>query len=384
MDVPDTPFNYKAQSTFDRQEGVAEDIPFLPLEQMYFVYCIAHRAVAPLSAAGPRFRLIQGFPSHDAAQHHAMRVHKADNTTVLVGRLHDWQVVGATYEHLSDPDYQSNHIERLLRDKDEVDRENVKHGKNLRNQRECFTIDFADWCEAIGVSDPDVTDKISDWMAEHAYTIERVAIMSDDEASAVGVRDISGFRSSVTQWLRNALVAKGTSPEDADTMVSATMKRCIAPPTVQSSVTHQPVPEPEPEPEPESENPSLAAGESRKEPPMLPPNLLHKYQQHAVVIVVPDREGPDNEPLVKALCFTKSETEAEGYIRNTAGDQIKDHDMHVVAIGEWLDPSHAANPSKMVHRDKELQKIMDSFAAQTSRIASMKARTEDVEDGTPL
>lgn len=92
-------------------------------------------------------------------------------------------------------------------------------------------------------------------------------------------------------------------------------------------------------------------------------------QNVVVISFVADNTQALPEPLVCVWGAFNTETEADVYVRNTCGETVKDHDLYVCALYEWLHPQNI-DVSKLrneLFRSKELTSVIQNHKSQPAQ-----------------
>lgn len=104
-------------------------------------------------------------------------------------------------------------------------------------------------------------------------------------------------------------------------------------------------------------------------------------QTVAVVSFISDPKQSIPEPLFHVYSAFNTQAEADIYVRNTAGEHVRDHDMYVVSLCEWLhlqeiDSTKLANE---VYRSEELNSVMANHKSQPQKIEQFKKWREEAD-----
>lgn len=97
-------------------------------------------------------------------------------------------------------------------------------------------------------------------------------------------------------------------------------------------------------------------------------------QSYLVVAFLADCIQDLPEPLVCVYGAFHSQEEADVYCRNTAGEEVKDHDLYVVSACEWLFPQNI-DPQKLrseVFRSAELSSVIANHKSQPNQVENYK------------
>ena len=113
----------------------------------------------------------------------------------------------------------------------------------------------------------------------------------------------------------------------------------------------------------------------------LPRSLEVRDQSFCVVSFLPDIINKVPEFLFKVYTCESTQEDADRYVRNIAGDLVKDFNMDVVNTCEWLHPQSCIDGSKIkneVFRSPELGKIMNMHKSQPEKVENFKRWREEV------
>lgn len=105
-------------------------------------------------------------------------------------------------------------------------------------------------------------------------------------------------------------------------------------------------------------------------------------QTVAVVSFVSDTKQAIPEPLFRVYSSFNTQAEADVYVRNTAGEHVRDHDMYVVSLCEWLHPQNidSTKLANEVYRSEELNSVMSNHKSQPQKIEQFKKWREEAEE----
>lgn len=118
--------------------------------------------------------------------------------------------------------------------------------------------------------------------------------------------------------------------------------------------------------------------------PRLPRGGEARDQNYCVCSFLPDKLQPIPEFAWKVYaCFADTAT-CNTYIRNTLGLSVKDHDIDVCVLAEWLQPQNV-DRSKLrseIWRAGELGSIMQQHKSQPGKVESFKKWRDAPKDNT--
>lgn len=118
----------------------------------------------------------------------------------------------------------------------------------------------------------------------------------------------------------------------------------------------------------------------------LPRDAEVRGQQFVAVSFLTDTEQSIPEPLFRIYAAFDSTADADSWVRNSGGDEVKDFNIDIVDLGKWLFPNDVPNEklSKEVYRSSELGNIMQSFKDQPAAVENYrKWREESDPDKNP-
>ena len=101
-------------------------------------------------------------------------------------------------------------------------------------------------------------------------------------------------------------------------------------------------------------------------------------QRFVVLTIIPDVLSEDHEYLFRVYGCFETEDEANAYIRNVAGDAVRDYDIDIVSACEWVYPQQMTyqNIRSEVFRSKELDDIIAFQRKQPDEIRKLEATME--------
>jgi hypothetical protein len=126
----------------------------------------------------------------------------------------------------------------------------------------------------------------------------------------------------------------------------------------------------------------LAQGDAKKElcrAAKLPRTAEVRDQSVAVVSFISDPKQPIPEPLFRVYSAFNTQADADVYVRNTAGEHVRDHDIYVVSLCEWLHPQDidSTKLANEVYRSEELNSVMANHKSQPQKIEQFKKWREE-------
>ena len=119
----------------------------------------------------------------------------------------------------------------------------------------------------------------------------------------------------------------------------------------------------------------------------LPRTVDVRDQQLVVMSFLPDLKCTPPEFLFRVYRCTESKEEADRYVRNVAGDIVKNFDIDVVSACEWLHPQKCIDGRHIqqeIYRSNELGKIINCHKSQPDKVESFRRWREDDESSIPF
>ena len=106
----------------------------------------------------------------------------------------------------------------------------------------------------------------------------------------------------------------------------------------------------------------------------LPRTLGVREQSYAVVSFLPDTTRSSPEFIFRVYACFEMQSDADRYVRNVAADHVKELDIDVVSLCEWLHPQtvQGKNLPKEVFRAGELDSIMSWHRSQPEEVDKFK------------
>ena len=108
----------------------------------------------------------------------------------------------------------------------------------------------------------------------------------------------------------------------------------------------------------------------------LPRTAEVRDQSVAVVSFLPDSVQTIPEPLFRVYAAFGTQAEADVYVRNTVGEHVREVDVFVVSLCEWLlaQDIDSANLSNEVYRSEELSSVMSNHKSQPQKVEQFRTR----------
>ena len=367
-----------ASQVFEHDErGDGDAPPFLDPAHRFFAYEVAGPRMPPVAEHGPFLRMSRFFATLGAARVFGAQLNDAAHTTVFVGMVHAWHVCPDSFDDATrGAAGHEAHRDRLLAAHEALTRKRsgdtaarVYEYKNLTPH----TVE--EWGEAAHI-EPAIVAKLAPWADENGFTVERLGTIEDAEAQQLGVPG-PHIREQHAAWRERVAAAMAAAVEPA-----AEEGAAVDPgePVAEEEAAVDPVAEEEAavdpgEPAAEEEEASARAGPPVATFAAIPDAMRGRAHRFAVLSIIAD-DDPRARHIFRVYGAFAERIDAEVYIRNVAGDVVKDHDMFIVSTCEWLDPTHRTSISNVTHRDPELDRMMRANRAQGSRIRRAKATIE--------
>ena len=335
------------QEHFDKTDHQS-DLRWKDPKQQFVAYTLAHAEVAPRTTNGPRVQVIGCYPTREEARARAVAVHEHTGATALVSPTHEWFVAARSYERLQDAAALAEHTSDLLeRYAAAMDMEAVQEDRRKQTMK-TNTENFDEWAQGVGL-DAECAARVKAWRDENEFTILRVASMSAAEADTLGV-DHAALQAQTADYRAAMGPPKGgESSSDVRKDNEEAERRA-------DEVSAD---------QPDGDRVFKDCSVSR--------DLELRNQVVAVLSVLDDPTG--DEPLVRVYGCCNTETDADAFVRNTAGNLVKDHDLSVVQMYEWIRLAERGE-GRVVHRDKTLQSIMTARHDAPTAVEQMRADLE--------
>jgi len=308
------------------------------------------------------------FATLDAARVFGAQLNDAAHTTVFVGMVHAWHVCPDSFDdatrgaagHEAHRDKLLAAHEALARKRSGDTAARVYEYKNLTPH----TVE--EWGEAAHI-EPAIVAKLAPWAGENGFTVERLGAIEDAEAQQLGVPG-PHIREQHAAWRERVAAAMAAAVGPAAEEEAAAVDP--GEPVAEEEAVVDPG-----EPAAEEEAAGARAGPPTATFAAIPDAIRGRAHRFAVLSIIAD-DGPRARHIFRVYGAFAERIDAEVYIRNVAGDVVKDHDMFIVSTCEWLDPTHRTSISNVTHRDPELDRMMRASRAQGSRIRRAKATIE--------
>ena len=324
--------------------------PFQTDDQQVFLWHMANVQGRPKSVR-PAFRLLGLFPSVQEAQAHGMRIVRAEPDSPCALRISS---VNAWYS------IPQNHFDDIEPHRLKVNRNLETHAKKLADAEANFT-KRKKWLTR--GSKPSYQGAAK----QAAEQNERRREMSDARAKLVEAEDVEALRALELEEAQAEIrrqrddggveESKGGDEDDA----------------VDEAYEEEPLPRPPPaETLDENWEQQVTQAWGGNGVPALPVGREAEVrsQKFASVSVLYDYEGEGAEPAIVVYAAFDTEAEALKYNKKVVAKEVKDHDVAVVSLYEWLYPHlMVSDKVEQLYRNDVLNRIMKHTrtSAQTVR-----------------
>lgn len=339
-------------STLD--DGTSCNRPFQSDDQLFVLYNIANTNNHP-HALRPALRILGLFPTVEDAVAHGQEVARMDSrSSIRIGSTHAWYVI-------SKDAYTDNEPYRL-----KVNRNLELHQKTLNEH----TTEFVKRKKHL------TKGRIPSYhpLKAHQQTEERYKLLQDWAAAAdeggvdaLKQKDAEYAAQIADEQTQRALTADvamepgGAEEEKAevDDYVEPELKPFVSPETLDEAWRQ--------------EVEALWGGKEYVPVTKLGRGAEVRNQRYAVISVLEDYEGEGAEPGFIVWGAFDSEEDALKYNKCVAAKQLKDHDLAIVAMYEWVYPHlMSSDQVEQLYRNQELHNIMKNRRLSTKRVADFE------------
>ena len=124
-----------------------------------------------------------------------------------------------------------------------------------------------------------------------------------------------------------------------------------------------------------------ASGRPLTKATRLPRNAEVRDQTHLVCGFLPDPLQAVPEPLFVCLGAFPTQQDCDLYVRNTAGEHVRDVDLYAVSACEWLFPQRidGAKITSEVYRSAELSNVMSNHKSQPQKVEAYRKWLDDTK-----
>ena len=365
-DSADRVARHGPQKVFSRVEG--QSFLFKNPEHNFFVYEISTASIPPVSTGDTLIRVSQFHSDSEMAMRFAVALNNAVSTTVFMGKLHEWHVCPDTLIDASpQPGEHERHRDALLEaHKQKINSSDYNYKVRDYIYKNLTPASVRDWCETAHI-DASLIDRIVEWADMNGFTHDRIGNIDDSEAQELNVPG-PHIRECYKKWLEN---------------VNDEAARAVA----EKTDSNEGGPEVEPEPcddancDGEPEHMQVETAELQAANPTtasIPESMIDNSFKYMVISVLLD-DSPRKRHVFKVYGAFQEKKEAESYVQNVAGDRVRDHNMYVVATGVWINPEHSCQVSDIMHREPELNKIMEAQKHNSEHVERLNRELQDTE-----
>lgn len=351
------------ESTLDDNSGYSR--PFQSDDQKFVLWNLANQGLAP-KAPMPAFRLLGLFPDVESTMAHAEQVMATDKSCALrMATTHEWYTIPKSDKPIEECQAK-------------VNRNLLRHQEMLQNNAS----EFKQRHDSLTEGRTPAIEQAKD-AQEHVEREERQRQKRKQIVEAAVEKD-----ADKVEELKNEY-EKGTQ-EEVECQELMRLKE-----GAQESKKDTPAREKEEYVEPQLVAPvdpeSLNEGWEKKvkefgegpRPPAVSRMLEVRNQRYAVISVVKDYDtvkGNDpvgEEPGVIVWAAFDTEEEAIKYNKVVASKQLRDHDLAIVSMYEWLFP-HMMNSDRVeqLYRNEELNNIMKQARISSTRVREFEEMCE--------
>jgi anti-sigma28 factor (negative regulator of flagellin synthesis) len=355
------------ESTLDDNSGYTR--PFQADDQKFVLWNLANQGLAP-KAPMPAFRLLGLFPDVESTMAHAEQVMAMDKSCALrMATTHEWYTIPKSDKPIEDCQAK-------------VNRNLLRHQELLQNN----AVEFKQRHDALTEGRTPAIEQAKDAQEQvereerqrqKRKQIVEAAVENDDEKVEELKNEYEkGTREELeSQELMRLKEGKEESKDDSTPGEIEVKKDEYVEPKLVAPV------------DPESLNANweekVKEFGSGPRPPAVSRMLEVRNQRYAVISVVKDYESAQGndpvgeEPGVIVWAAFDTEEEAVKYNKVVASKQLRDHDLAIVSMYEWLFP-HMMNSDRVeqLYRNEELNNIMKQARISSTRVREFEEMCE--------
>ena len=367
-------------STLETEDCAEYNRPFQADDQKVFLWHTANLNLRP-AAPKPAFRLLGLFESIDDAGAHGRRILAADPNSACAMRIsstHAWYTIPV--DMFTDLTPHTEKVNRNLtlhkKVQDETTDEFLQHKSTLTAGRKPVSLDNLQAALATNVASPlDLPTSSPLTFDDDASKLETDSATTPGEETGVEETKESAddpYFSRITP----SLPAENTRPEEGDVTWTADVRSLFRANKFSTSCCGNNAEQLFSGPAPTSYSQGSDLDTELEVGVTVPPLVREadvRNQKYAVVSVMPDYEAilarsPLLEPGVCVWGAFDTESEALIYSKKVVAKQLREHDIAIVTMYEWVYP-HLITSDKVpqLYRNAELNHIMKH--ARTSRTA---------------
>jgi len=349
------------ESTMDDASGYIRD--FQADDQKYVLWNMANKDLQPKSLK-PSFRILGLFPDQESMLEHAQHVAASDNTASIFGATtHEWYTIIQSPERASGGQAKVNR--NLLKHQNMLQ----EHATEFKQRHDTLTAGRTPAIEqAKGAAEQVEQDDrqrqkrkeiLATVVENNDEELERVKAEYEAEAVKLAEKAVDKvMRAGDEEGDGGKEESKEEEGEEEEEYKEVELKVPVDPETLNKDW--------------ETQAKELGNG---PKPRSVARDLEIRNQKYAVISVVKDYEtvhGDDpigEEPGVIVWAAFDTEEEALKYNKNIASKKLRDHDLAIVAMYEWLYP-HMMGSDKVqqLYRNEELNNIMKHARTSSTRV----------------
>ena len=338
------------ESTLDDDSGYTR--AFQTDDQKYVLWNLSNRDTRPQSIK-PAFRLLGLFPDIESATVHAEQVFALDKSCSLhVATTHEWYTI-ALSDQTPAAENQAKVNRNLLHHQDMLQ----SHASEFKTRHDALTAGRTPALEqAKGAQQQVARD---DEHRQKRKELVQAAVDNDDEKVSSLHKQLEGDAEEEMR-IQSTLSSVPKAGEEESKEVEYVEKPLVAPIAPETLNENW-----------ESRVATLGKG---KRPPSVNRMMEVRNQRYAVVSIVKDYETAKDDPvgdepgLIVWAAFD-TEEEAMKYNKVIASKELRDHDLAIVSMYEWLYP-HMMGSDKVeqLYRNEELNNIMKHARTSSTRV----------------
>jgi len=351
------------ESTLDNTSGYNR--PFQTDDQKFVLWNLANQGLAP-RAPMPALRLLGLFPDVESTMAHAEQVMATDNTcTLRMATTHEWYTIPKSDKPMEECQAKVNR--NLLRHQEMLQ----NNASEFKQRHDALTDGRTPAIEQAKEAQEHVERE--ERQRQKRKEIVKAAVENDDEKVEELKNEYEmGTQEELASQELMRLKEEGAEESKDD---SGEIKEEYVEPKLVAPV--------DPETLNEGWDEKVGHFGSGPRPPAVSRMVEVRNQSYAVISVVKDYEtakGDDpvgDEPGVIVWAAFATEEEAVKYNKVVASKQLRDHDLAIVSMYEWLYP-HMMNSDKVeqLYRNEELNNIMKQARISSTRVREFEEMCE--------
>ena len=336
------------ESTLDDNSGYTRE--FQADDQKFMLWNMANRDTRPRTHK-PAFRLLGLFPDMDAALAHAKQVYESDKSCSMhVCTTHEWYSIPV---NLQATDMQAKVNRNLLHHQNMLQ----THATEFKTRHDALTAGRTPAMEQAKGAQEQMAR--NDMQRKKRKELLEAAVNKDEDKVEAIKQELDEITETEVRIQKGLDVSVDSKQEVEEVeYVEPPLVPPIAPETLNEQW--------------EKEVEKLGQG---RRPPTLARGLEVRNQRYAVVSVVKDYETATegdpvgDEPGVIVWAAFDSEEEALKYNKAVASKELRDHDLAIVSMYEWLYPHMMGSDRvEQLYRNEELNNIMKHARTSSTRV----------------